>query len=207
MAEIDAQGTIIKIASGTGGAKNIAGITLGAITKVESTAHGFAVGDVVTFASIVGTTDLNTVTAAIIATETNFVYFDINSSGYGEWVSGGTMTPQTYTVVGEVTGWSISEGSRSERNVTDLADTERKFSPGIFERGQVSLDVKWSHTDTGFGLVLTSLDAKTQKIYQVTFSDAEVESFYGFVLSAEKTGAEDDILRGTMTLRIQNEAT
>jgi hypothetical protein len=202
MSEIEAQGTVFAIKAGIGAAENITDITLGAITKIELTATARVKGDVVTLASIVGTTDLNGVTAMVIAAETNAIYLDIDSTEYDAYTSGGTATPNTYTTIGEIKGWSRGMGSRPERDVTDLADDERIFSPGLFERGQVSVDVKWSHTDVGFLAVLAAHAAGEVKEYKVTYSDAEYETFNGFVLSAEETGQVGELITGSITLRI-----
>ncbi len=202
MAEIEAQGTVFAIKASTGAAENITDITLGAITKIELTGTARVKGDVVALAAIGGTVELNGVTAMVIAAETNAIYLDIDSSDYTAYTSGGTATPNTYTTIGEIIGWSRSMGSRPERDVTDLADDERIFSPGLFERGQVSLDVKWSHTDTGFLAVLAAHAAAQVKEYKVTYADAEYEVFNGFVLNAEETGKVGEIITGSITLRI-----
>src|SRR3990172_520941 len=111
---IKAQGTTFEIETGTGAGKTITGVTLGAITEVLSTAHALSKGDVVTFSAVGGTTELNGVTAMIIATETGSMFFDIDSSGYGAWTSGGTATPVTYTQILGVKSFSKSGGGASE---------------------------------------------------------------------------------------------
>lgn len=206
MSEIEAQGTVFQIATGTGSPVNVEGIVLGAITKIESDAHGLSKGDVVTFASIVGTTDLNGVTTMIIAVEDDAFYINIDSQEYDAWISGGTATPNTYTTIGEVTSWTRGMGTRPERDITDLADTERVFSPGLFEQGQWNIDVKWSHTDTGFLAVLAAHESGLVKEYKVTYADSEYVTFNGFVTSAEETGTVGEIITGSIGMRIYGES-
>ena len=51
---ISAQGSIVQIATGSGGAKTITGVAVGNPTILTSAAHGFSNGDVVTFAALTG---------------------------------------------------------------------------------------------------------------------------------------------------------
>src|SRR3990172_3649688 len=146
---IKAQGTTFEIETGTGGAKNITGITLGAITEVLSTAHGLLKGDVVTFASIVGTTELNGVTAMIIATETGSMFFDIDSSAYTPWSSAGTATPVTYTQILGVKSFSKSGGGASEIDSTDLDSVAKEFLSGLVDYGEFSCEIHQKIGSTG----------------------------------------------------------
>ena len=56
---ISSQGSVLSLATGTGSAKTISGVTLGNPTIITATAHGFSVGDVVTIASVGGSTSVN----------------------------------------------------------------------------------------------------------------------------------------------------
>ena len=51
---ISAQGTLLSIGTGTGGAKTITGVVVGNPTLITATAHGFNNGDVVTIAALTG---------------------------------------------------------------------------------------------------------------------------------------------------------
>lgn len=79
----------------TASAKNLAGIVLSGTdpVAVETATHGFHTGDVVTFASIVGTTELNgnSYTITVVDT-THFTLDDTDSSEYTAYTSGGTAT-------------------------------------------------------------------------------------------------------------------
>ena len=79
----------------TASTKNVAGITLTGTdpVSIESTSHGFATGDTVTFADIVGTTELNGNSYTITKTDANnYTLDDTDSSEYTAYVSGGTGT-------------------------------------------------------------------------------------------------------------------
>lgn len=73
----------------------ITGITLANPCVITSTAHPFAVGDVLWIDSIVGTTQLNGSFARVTATAANTVTLALDSTGLTAWTSGGTLARMT----------------------------------------------------------------------------------------------------------------
>lgn len=59
---------------------------------VVATTHGLNTGDYVTFASIVGTTELNTNTYRVTRVDANNFTLAVDGSGFTEYTSGGTAT-------------------------------------------------------------------------------------------------------------------
>jgi hypothetical protein len=108
-----ANGTLIQIATGTGGAKTVTGLALGFPTIVTSAAHGLNNGDVVTFAALAGNTTLNGLTLSIKNVTTNTFAVDVNTTGGAAWTSGGTATPVTFSTIGNAK--SFSHARRPER--------------------------------------------------------------------------------------------
>lgn len=204
---IESQSTTFQIETGTGGAKTITGITLGAVTKVTSTAHGLSAGDVVTFASITGTTELNGTTAMIIATETDEMYFDIDSSSYSSYTSGGTATPVTYTSVGEIVDWDGPGGSASVIDATHLSSTAREKLMGLMDEGQFSFNLNNVFSDTGQAACRTARANRTQKGFKLTYSDGTVQTWDGYVLSFSTSGGVDDKVSGSITVEISGAVT
>jgi hypothetical protein len=199
---IETQGTTLEISSGSGGAKNISGITLGAITKIASTSHGLSVGDVVAIASIVGTTGLNGLTKMIMAVETNAFYIDVDSSAMDAWVSGGTATPVAYTQVGEVADFDGPGGSASVIDATHLGSTAREKIMGIPDEGQFTFSLNRVFSDTGQAAVLAARAARAKKSFRVTYMDDTVQTFDGYVLQFSTSGGVDDKLNGSVTIEI-----
>ena len=199
---IESQETTIEIATGTGGAKTITGITLGAITEVTSTAHALVVGDVVTFASIVGTTELNGQTAMIIAKETNSFFVKIDSSAYTAYISGGTATPVTYTFVGEIVDFDGPGGSASVISTTHLKSAAHEKLIGLMDEGQFSFSLNNVFSDTGQQACRTARSTRAQKGFRVIYSDATAQTFNGYVLQFSTSGAVDDKVNGSITVEI-----
>lgn len=99
-----ANGTIALVASRTqqieaGPVSNttapITGITAANPCVVTSTAHPYAVGDVLWLSGIGGMTQLNSSFARVTAIAANTVTLDVNSTGLTAWTSGGTLSRMT----------------------------------------------------------------------------------------------------------------
>lgn len=204
---IEAQGTLLEVSSGSGSAENIEGITLGAITKVTITDHGFSVGDVVAFASILGTTELNGQSAMILAVEDDDFYVGIDSSAYTAWSSAGTATPAAYTKIGEVLTWDGPGGEASVIDMTHLQSTRREKLMGIPDEGQITLGINRDFTDTGQAVLAQARADRAQKNFRVTYSDDSVQTFAGYVLGLSSSGGVDDKVNGSVTIEITGEVT
>lgn len=201
---LETQGTTLEIETGSGSAANITAITLGAITKITATAHGFSEGDVVDLASIGGTTELNGETALIIGAETDDFYVDIDSSGYTAYTSGGTATPQTYTEIAEVVDFDGPGGSASVIDASHLKSTAREKRMGLPDEGQFSLSVNWIPTDTGQSAVRTARSNRSLKGFRITYTDAAgtIQTFNGYVLQFSSSGSVDAKVDGSITIEI-----
>lgn len=74
-------------------------------------AHGMIVGDVVSFASVGGTTQLNSnhYVVGTVPTSTSFSLLGIDSTGYGTYTSGGTWTSYGWLIRLETTAQTLRE--------------------------------------------------------------------------------------------------
>lgn len=207
MTAFASQGITLKIESGSGVAKNITAISLGAITEITSNSHGLAVGDVVTFASIGGTTDLNGQSAMVIAKETNTFFVAIDSSGYSAYTSGGTATPATYTTIGEVVDFSGPGGQAAVIDVTNLASTRKEKLMGLPDEGQFTFNLHLDPADTGQLAAKASRDAQTELGYQLTLTDtgATVLTWDAYCLAFNIAGGVDKQVTASITLEITGE--
>lgn len=204
---IESQGFKLEIESGTGVAKNISGITLGAITEVTSTAHGLSAGAVGAFASIVGTTQLNGQTAMVIAKEDNSLFFDIDSSGYTAYDSAGTFTPATYTEVSEITDWSGPDGQATVIDTTHLQSTYKEFLMGLPDEGQVTFTMNRDFSDAGQSACIAAREARAPIGFKMTYSDGTYQTFDAVVLSFSISGAVDDKVPASMVIKITGAVT
>lgn len=204
---IESQGTTLEISTGTGGAKTITGITQGAICEVTSAAHGLSEGDVVTFASITGMTELNGYTYMIIGTETNSFFIDVDTTGYTAYSSGGTATPVTYTEVGEIVDWDGPGGSAAEIDTTHLGSTAKEYIIGLADEGTFSFNLNCNFTDTGQTACRTARANRTSNTYKVTYSDSTYQSFTAYCMQFSTSGGIDGKVDGSISLRISGAVT
>lgn len=205
---LEAHGAVFSIATGTGSAKDITAIILGAITEVTAVAHGFSAGDVVTFAAIVGTTELNGVSAIIIAKETDALFFGIDSSAYTAYTSGGTATPVTYTAVGEVTDWDGPGGAAAVIDITHLTSTAKEKLTGLMDEGQLTLSMNFLPTNTGQLAVQAVRITRVVTNFKLVYGDAvTTQAFAGHVVEMSSSGEVDGKLAGSITVEISGQVT
>jgi Ubiquitin-activating enzyme E1 FCCH domain/Lambda phage tail tube protein, TTP len=207
---ISAQGTTLQIATGTGGAKTITAISQGNPCIVTSTAHGLAKGDRVTFAGIVGMTQLNGVTASVeYITANTFALYGVDSSAYSAYTSGGTATPVTFTPVAEVVSFSGFDGQASEIDVSDLNSTAKEFKLGLVDSGGFSFTVNTLLSDAGQTAVRTSRDTSTSRQYKLTLPSGtpSVATFTAFAKQVPVAGGVDAKVQSNVALRITGPVT
>jgi len=202
---IVSKGFKLEIENSTTDAATLTGVTLGAITEIAATAHGLAKGDVGTFASIVGTTDLNGVEAMVIAVEDDAFFLDIDSSGYDAWASGGTFTPATYTEVGEITDWDGPSASTAVIDITNLQSSYKAKMAGMVDEGQLSATLTWDLDDSGQLAVRTAMAAQSLKGWKLTYSDTSYQTFDGYAIAMSSSGTIDDKVVGNITIEISGE--
>ena len=202
---IETQGTTLEVSSGSGVAKNISAISLGAITEITSNSHGLSVGDYGTFASIVGTTGLNGLSAMVIAVETNSFFVAIDSSAMTAYDSAGTFTPATYTEVGEIIDFDGPGGSGSVIDATHLGSSAREKIMGIPDEGQFTFGLNRVFSDAGQQVLAAARMARTEKDFRVTYMDGTVQTFAGYVLQFSSSGGVDDKINGSVTIEITGE--
>lgn len=204
---ISAQGSTLKISTGTGAAKNITAAAIGNPTIITSTTHGLANGDVVSIAAISGTlgsdatNGLNGKSFVVSNVTTNTFAVQVNSTGL-VYTSGGTATPVTYTQIKEVKTFSGFDGQASEIDVTNLDSTAKEFRLGLVDEGGFSFEMNQVNTDPGQIALRASKNAGTIRTYQLTLPNAEVATFTAFAKALPTAGGVDGVLTSSVALRI-----
>lgn len=199
---ISAQGSTLEIETGSGGSKSISGIALGNPTIITATSHGFSNGDVVTIASVGGTTVLNGNTYVVKNVTTNTFAVEENTTGGSSWTSGGTATPNTYTEIAEVKTFSGFDGQASEIDVTHLGSTAKEFRLGLDDSGGFSFEINTINADAGQAALLASKNAGTLKNYKLTLPNGDVATFDAYAKGFPITGGVDGIVGSSISLRI-----
>lgn len=206
---IAANGTIVQIATGTGGAKTITGIALGNPTIITSAAHGLLAGDVVALAAIVGTTQLNGVTAVVAYKTTNTLALPIDSTAYTPYTSGGTATPQTFTTLGNAKTFNGLDGSPAEIDVTNFASTFKEFIMGLTDGGALSIDLDLDNNDAGQVAARAKYGSKQLVAFKVILPSGTTPTatFNAYVKKFSVQGQVDATVKGSIDLRLSSAVT
>jgi hypothetical protein len=206
---LKAQGTTLHIGSGTSGAKTVTAITKAFKAEVSSTAHGLVKGDRVTFASVGGMTEINTLTATVMDAGTNTFVVDIDSRLFTTYTSGGTATPVTWAKVGECKDVSAGGASVNEIDVTDLDSTGKEFFPGLQDSGDVTVEINYLPTDAGQGAARTAFEGSQIKSYKITTPQGTTYTFNALVKNFPTIpkASVDGVQSGSITLKISGSVT
>lgn len=168
--------TAVKVATAQGAAKNITAITKAASAVVTSSAHGLTVGTVVVFAAVGGMIELNDLVGVITAQDANTFTLNIDSSAFTAYTSGGTATPQTMTLVENVTGFDRAGEEADTADSTNLQSTKKEYVVLLAGEGTVSLAVHVDATGPGQAAVRAKVGTDTAQAVTVTRSDSKTEA-------------------------------
>lgn len=204
---ISAQGSVLSIATGSGSAKTISGVTLGNPTIVTATSHGFNVGDVVTIASVTGSTTVNG-TWSVIAKTANTFAIKLDTTGGSAYVSGGTATPVTYTAIGNTRSFSGFDGSASELDRSNLASTAKEYLLGLVDYGNLSVEYDLDNSDAGQIAMQSKFDSGILTGFKLVLPNSATAAFNAYVKKLPVSGGVDAIVRRSgVDLRISGPVT
>jgi len=206
---ISAQGTVLKISGATGAAKNISGVQLTNPVVITSTAHGLNKGDVVSIAGVVGTTQLNGLTAVVEYVTANTVALSgVDASAMTAYTSGGTLTPVTWLTIGNLINFKGFDGQANELDSTTLSSTAKEFMLGLQDFGHFTFDVFRDYSDVGQQAMDAAKQAGSAKSFQLALPNGKVATFTGFVKNSPLDGAVDQLLKTTgVSIRISGPVT
>lgn len=192
---ISAQGSILQIGTGTGGAKTITAVAAGFPTIITSAAHGLGNGDVVTIASVGGITGMNGNSYVIKNVTTNTFAVEFNSVG-GTYTSGGTATPVTWTAIGNMISFDGFDGESSEIDTTNLSSVAKESITGLQDFGGFSLEWDVDFGDAGQAAMKVAQASGAKKDFKLTYPNGDTVSFQGLVKNASKVSGGVDQKRG-----------
>lgn len=210
---ISAQGTLIKIATGTGSAKTVSDITVGNPTIITSTAHGLSNGDIVTMTLFAGTdaASINGKSFVVRYKTTNTFAIDLNSTGLTitDDTDAARATPVTYTSIGGVKDFSGFDGSASVLDKTDFDSTAKEKALGLVDNGNLSFNVNLINSDSGQVAAEASRVAGTRKSWKVVLPSGSTPTatFYAYTMKFSKAGSVDGIVTGSIDLLIDGDVT
>lgn len=206
---ISAQGSVLAIGTGTGGAKTITAVAVGFPTILTSSAHGFNEGDVVTLAALTGAdaATLNGQTVSVRNKTTNTFAVYIDTTGKTITPGSGTATPVTFTNVANVKDFSGFDGSASEIDVTNLDSTAKEFRLGLTDPGQFSINIDYDNTNAGHVALRAKQVSGVLSSFKLTLPNTNVVTFSGFVKKFSLAGGVDAVAKTSVDIRISGAIT
>lgn len=201
---ISAQGSTLAIGTGTAGAKTITGVAVGNPTIITATAHGFANGDVVTFAALTGTdaATLNGVTTSVRNVTTNTFAVEIDTTGKTITAGSGTATPVTFTDIVNLHDFSGFDGTASEIDVTNLESTAKEFRLGLSDPGQFTINLSYDNTNAGHIALRSKQASGLLTNFKLVLPNANTVTFSGFVKKFSLAGGVDQVAKTAVDIRI-----
>lgn len=206
---ISAQGSVLKIGTGTGGAKTITGVAVGNPTIFTSTAHGLNNGDVVTFASLTGTNaaTFNGLTFSVRNVTANTFAIHLDTTGQTITAGSGTATPVTFTAIANMKDFSGFDGSASEIDVTNLDSTAKEFRLGLTDPGQFTINIDYDNTNAGHVALRAKQASGVLSNFSLTLPNTNVVTFNGFVKKFSLAGGVDAVAKTSCDIRISGAIT
>lgn len=115
-----------------------------------------------------------------------------------------TVVPgsDTFDNVGEVKTWGGPSGSASVIDVSHLGSTRKEKRMGLADEGQMTLTFNRVFGNAGQESALTARSDRELRNFKITYSDATVGSFTGYVLEFSTSGGVDGIVEGSATIEI-----
>jgi hypothetical protein len=202
---ISAQGSIVQIATGSGGAKTITGVAVGNPTILTSSAHGFSNGDVVTFAALTGADAalLNGLTFTVRDKTTNTFAVSVDTTGKTITAGSGTATPTTFTQINNIKTFSGFDGQASELDKTNMSSTAKEFLLGLAIRAFPARHGPGQRRAGQLALVAAQISGAAKQFKLILPSGTTpTATFTAYVKSASSSGGVDQILKRSSQLRI-----
>lgn len=209
---ISAQGAVLSIGTGTGGAKTITAVQVGFPTILTSAAHGFANGDVVSLAALAGANAaaLNGLSVTIKNKTTNTFAVDVDTTGLTITAGAGTATPTTWTTVNNVASYTGFDGSASELDKTNLSSTAKEYMLGLVDPGQFSMELHTDLNDAGQAALRSKQQSGAISNFKLVLPGVVSNltyTFTGYVKKFTQTGGVDQVVKSSCDVRISGPVT
>jgi hypothetical protein len=123
----------------------------------------------------------------------------------GYWATTTVNATLAANLIGEITGFSGPSPSANIIDVTNLASTAKEKMMGLYDGGQITLNVNCLVTDSGQTKLRECLAARTKGSLLIQLSTASTTqkiNMEGYVSGLSISGAVDNVLKADFTLAI-----
>lgn len=201
---ISAQGSTLKIETGSGSAITTVTAAVGFPTIITKAAHGLSNGDVVDLSAFAGASSalMNGERVVVQNVTTNTFAVKIDTTGGTLTAANGTATPVAFTQIKELKTFSGFDGQASEIDVTNLDSTAKEFRLGLVDEGGFSFEMNQVNTDAGQTALRASREAGSLKQYVLTLPNAETATFSAYAKGIPTSGGVDGVVMSSVAMRI-----
>lgn len=197
-----AQSSSLRISTADGTGEAIIAITAADPPVATSTAHGFNDGDIIQIAGIVGMVELNGRAFVVDNKSVNdFELKGVKAAGYTAYVSGGTATPKTMGLIGNVVDFDIQPDAAADIPLSNLASVRQEYTVGLAGSWTMTCQIQIDPTDTGQDELNDAQDDLQSRVFTITLSSGSVFAGVGYVKSLSASGSTDSIVSGSLTVR------
>lgn len=131
---------------------------------------------------------------------------------------GDGASPEVYTKIAGVTELpTVFSYTRSQIETSEIGDTTKTFLGGQLDPGEVQFGVKFDHEETTHGDnsgLVASMTNRGRENWYIKIPESTADgaaptyaTFAAVMTSLQVSGAQDDVLRGTATLKISGAIT
>ena len=198
---ITAQNAQLKISTATSTVRTITAVSKANPAVVTAT-NTYVGGEIIQIDGVGGMVELNG-RAYVVATPTgtNFALKGVDSTGYSTYTSGGTVTPQTMTLIGNVKSFDLQPDKPSEIDVTNLASTRKEFRVGLAGSWTMKADYDVDTADAGQAQLNVAANAGSANVFTITLTNGKIFAGVGYVLTASASGSPDAVVKGSLDIR------
>jgi hypothetical protein len=159
--------TVFKTVTSWGAGAAITGVTNATQAVVARVGHGLTAGDIVRHAGIVGMTELNgRVCVVASATTDAYTLRGVNSTNWGAYVSGGTVSEAVLSESCQVTGYQGGTGTTPSATTDTSCGSVKSY--GVPQHGAVTVSFAASTLNAPFETALKDAQAAVSQTALVT---------------------------------------
>ncbi len=117
-----------------------------------------------------------------------------------------------FTSFGCVESWSLDTPGRAEIDTTCLKDTSKSYKFGLKDSGTLSVETFYDVDGAGNTLLEASYASEDPYHFEIEYSDTggttgTVKSFEGYVTGYSQSGAKDDVVKLSVTIKVTGDIT
>jgi Ubiquitin-activating enzyme E1 FCCH domain/Phage tail tube protein, TTP len=171
---------------------------------VTSSSHGLEIGDVVTITGVVGMTEVNDgIFIVNVLTPNTFELFGVDSTGYGAYVSGGSIAAGEFSNWCDLTNYNRQGGTSPEVHTETICSDAQEYVLGLRDPGTTQMDYNFDHMMSNVQVALDAFytSGETTAVRMVLPNNRGNRVQRGMVQQMSEQAGNGTIWTGSATIR------